>query len=326
MRTARLAAAAGGAGAAAAFPAGLVLAARAAVRRFESLDLDRTPLPGSRFWVNGVAVHYVERGNGFPLVLIPGWCASAFTYRLVIEPLAARCRVIALDLPGFGFSERSPDHTYSTTTASATLREFLRRIGARPAAIVGHSFGGAVAQRIAVEAPELVERLVLVDAISAAEPATTPRLAPNAVLALLLQGLISLRPSLLRRSLRHTVADPSFITDAELAGYLTPLRVPGSAAVLRRMIADVKQDRALDLNQIAAPTLIVQGAEDRLVPPATATRLNEAIRGSRLVTVAGAGHLVPEEQPRRFVRLVEQFLADLPAGRAEPVAPRERQA
>lgn len=305
--------AAAGAGGAAATIAGLALAAKSAIVRFESLDIDAYPLPGNRFWVHGVAVHYVERGSGFPVVLVPGWAASTFSYRLLIGPLAEQFRVIALDLPGFGFSERSPEHDYSLTSLTATLRDLLRRLGVQRAVLVGHSMGGAVVERLAAEAPELVERLILIDAISAADPRREPRLAQSRLVAFFLQGLFALRPALLRRALRRVVADPAFVATAELDGYLTPLRLPGTAAVMRRMIEDVQRDQAVDLGRIAAPTLVIQGEQDRLVPMRTAQQLAGAIPGSRLAIVPNAGHLVPEEQPEETVRQIVEFLAGLPA-------------
>jgi pimeloyl-ACP methyl ester carboxylesterase len=313
MNARSAAAVAAGVGGAAAAVGGLALVTNRSIARFESLDLERYPLPGNRFWVHGVAVHYVERGAGFPVVLVPGWAASTFSYRLLIEPLAERFRVVALDLPGFGFSERSPAHSYSVTSMATTLREFLRRLGIQRAVLIGHSLGGVVVQRLAVESPELVERLVLIGAASAAEPRREPRLVPSRTLAFFAQGLFAARPSLMGWGLRRIVADPAFATPAEAEGYLTPLRVPGTAAVLRRMIGDFGRDQAVDLSRISAPTLIIQGEADHLVPMRTATALNRQISGSRLEIVRDAGHLVPEEQPQEAARLISDFLAELPA-------------
>jgi pimeloyl-ACP methyl ester carboxylesterase len=303
------------AGAAAAAVAGAVgadLLARRAIRQFESLDMESVHLPGSRFWIHGVALHYLERGSGFPVVLVHGWGASTFSFRHTIEALAGRYRVIAVDLPGFGYSERDPRLEYSNTAAVEVLREFLRRLGVEHAVFIGHSMGGAIVQRLAVAAPDLVERLVLVSSPSAGERLAPPMARAVEPIVRLIQGVVTARPTLFRRMARRTTYDPDFVSNYVMECYMRPLRLPGSAAVVRRMMRDAAKDKPVDVTAIAAPTLLIWGEADRIVPLKQGERLHERIRGSRLEVVDGTGHLPLEEQPEATNRLILEFLERLP--------------
>src|ERR1700694_838781 len=104
------------AGAAAAGAAALgayALYARRYIRRFENIDLASVDVPGSFIEIDGRRIHYVDAGKGDPIVLIHGWNGSTFSMRYVIPELAQRHRVIAIDLLGYGFSERPSDGDYS---------------------------------------------------------------------------------------------------------------------------------------------------------------------------------------------------------------------
>src|SRR5439155_11248435 len=104
------------------------------IRRSERLDPEEMELPGARFWLRGTPVHYIEQGRGYPVVLVHGFGASTFSYRFLITALSERFRVIALDLPGFGYSGRDPAAGYSQTAWAELLAEFVERLGVRRAA------------------------------------------------------------------------------------------------------------------------------------------------------------------------------------------------
>jgi pimeloyl-ACP methyl ester carboxylesterase len=303
-----------GAGAAA-LAAGAVVVdrlAQRAIERFETLDPDTAELPGQRFWVRGVALHYVEQGQGFPVLLIPGFLGSTFSFRHTLPALAERFRAIAVDLPGFGYSDRGTHVEYSAGNWVSLLAEFLRRQGIGRAVVLGHSLGGGVAQRLAIEEPELVERLVLVGSISAAEP---PRLPPRGTGRLYRMGQAWVMPrrGAVRWFARQSAFDPTFMTDEVIEGYWRPSRLPGSAAVVRKMGYDLRRDGRLELSRIAAPTLLIWGEADRVVDLKVGRRLAAQIPQARLEIVERAGHLPLEEQPEVCNRLLLDFLGDLAA-------------
>ncbi|HLZ70421.1 MAG TPA: alpha/beta hydrolase [Dehalococcoidia bacterium] len=300
----------------AALGAGAVLADRLAQRalaRFETLDADTAELPGQRFWVRGVALHFEEQGEGFPVLLIPGFLGSTFSFRHTMPALAAQFRVLAVDLPGFGYSDRGAQIEYSASNWVSLLAEFLGRQGIERAVVLGHSLGGGVAQRLALEHPELVERLVLVSSTSAAEP---PRLPPRGSRRLyrLGQAWVMPRHGAMRWFAQRSAFDPAFITDDVVEGYARSSRLPGSAAAVRKVLRDAAKDARLDLSQIAAPALLLWGEGDRVVDLKVGRRLAEQLPHARLEVVEQAGHLPLEEQPEACNRLLLDFLHDL--GRA----------
>ncbi|MHB8576900.1 MAG: alpha/beta fold hydrolase [Dehalococcoidia bacterium] len=284
--------------------------ARRAIRRFESVNPEDADVPGSRFWIRGVAVHYVERGQGFPIVLVHGFGGSTFSYRFLVSALAKDFRVVAVDLPGFGYSGRGAHTDYSQSGWVELLAEFLSRLGIQRAVFVGHSLGGAVVERLAVVRPELVERLVLVSAVSAAEPPRTPPVDIGPVVRVV-QGAMASRQRGYERMSRNVAFDPAFMRGPVLDGYLRPLRLPGTAAAIRKLMSDARRDRPIDLSRIRVPVLLLWGAHDRVVKPAVGERLHAAIAGSRLKLIPEAGHLPLEEQPELCNRLIAEFLADL---------------
>lgn len=289
----------------------LDLAARRTIRRHEDLDPESARLPGSRFWVRGEAVHYVEQGRGFPVVLVHGFGGSTFSYRYTLPALAKRFRVLAIDLPGFGYSGRSKFGEYSQSGWAALLHEFIERQGIHRAVLVGHSLGGAVVQRLAAAHPELAERLVLVSSVSAGEPPAGAAVRPYMPLVRAVQALLAVRPGLVRSMARRIVYDPQFVTDDIMSAYLRPSRVPGSAAAFRNMMLNLRREGPIDLATIHAPTLLIWGERDRTVKSAVAERLHRMLAGSRLEIVPRAGHLPLEERPEMCNRLILDFISDL---------------
>src|SRR3972149_999378 len=113
-----------------------------AARRFEYLEPETAGAPGAFLDAGEVRVHYVEAGQGEPVVLIHGWNGSTFSFRYTIAELAQRYRVVALDLQGYGYSERPASGDYSLTAQARLVRQGMDRLGARKAAGGRHPQGG----------------------------------------------------------------------------------------------------------------------------------------------------------------------------------------
>ena len=288
-------------------------AARRVIRQAERLDPEMADIPGRRFWIRGNPIHYVDQGGGFPIALVHGFGASTFSYRETIPALAKHFRVIAIDLPGLGYSGRDPAGDYSQTGLATTLVEFLGRLGIDRAVFVGHSMGGGVVQRIAVSHPGLVERLVLVGSTSAGEPRRMHFTRLTLPLIRLWQAAIALRPSLARPLVKRLFYDPEFVTEEVWRGYTRPGRLPGSASAVRKILRDARSDAPIDLSKIEAPALLVWGAADRIIKPESGERLQRSIPRSRLELVPRSGHMVLEEQPELTNRLILEFAGDLAA-------------
>lgn len=305
-----------------ALAAGAIAASRlaeAAIRRYENLAPDEVERPGGMVYVGGTGLHYVERGHGPPMVLVHGFLGSTVNFRVVMERLAPQVRAVALDLPGFGYSDRPLDIDLSHTAMAELLRAALDRLGIERATVLGHSMGGVIAMRLAAAHPERVERLILVAAPAPDEvhrlplyPLLRPALPVALVLALAAMPHI-------RRSLRDLTYDPEFITDERWQAYTRPRRLHGSAHALIKLLGDIGHDPPLDPADIATRTLLLWGEADTAVPLRVAHRLHALMPDARLEVVPRAGHLVLEEQPDVSANAILRFLG-------APVAAVEREA
>src|SRR5216684_2505645 len=234
--------------------------------------------------IDGVNIHYVCGGSGPPLVLVHGLGSSAaveFYYNL--EPLAAHHRVIAIDLPGFGKSDK-PVLDYTIDLFVKAVRELMTSEGIERAAVMGVSMGGRVALGLALDSPEKVDRLVLVDALGVG--------APRRVLADTIWSD--------ERIAHHgtLLATPEY-----RAAYLSALRSIAGMRQLRDGV--VVEDR---LPEVRMPTLLIWGGHDHIFPASHAQAAKERIPNARLEVFGDSGHTPQMEEPERFNRLVLDFL------------------
>jgi pimeloyl-ACP methyl ester carboxylesterase len=290
------------------------------------LDFDefRAALPhaaASRFAdIEGVGrVHYQEQGRGRVLVLIHGNNSSAYSWTDVFDQLAKEFRVVALDLKGFGFTAK-PEGDYRVETQAALVVRLLDRLGIERATLCGSSMGGAVALAAAINYPQRVDALILVDS-SAFTETHGGSLAPAYVRWPYIGGAVTAlaltSDSLVREGLRKSFYDESKVTDARVAAYYRPLRTrKGQRAA--RLVRDQRDYTRIEnaLDKIRQPTLLIWGAEDRLNLLEDGRRLHAKIDGSQLVVFDHCGHLPQEEMPERFAREVSEFMkSNAEAGR-----------
>jgi pimeloyl-ACP methyl ester carboxylesterase len=253
---------------------------------------------GGRWNINGVAtrgeyarvgdssIYYEAQGSGEPLLLIHGLSGSSQWWTRNVASFAEHHRVYRVDLAGFGGSRSA--RRVPLTDCATFLTEWMNALDIERASIVGHSMGGSIAASLAADHPERVDRLVLVNA--AALPANR--------LELILRfgsggALISLAPSFL----------PLLVADGVRAG---PRSVLGAAREL------LNGDIRAELSRIATPTLVIWGANDRLLPLALGQRLSEAIPNARLHVIQRCGHNPMWDRPVEFNEATLSFLAHRP--------------
>jgi len=278
--------------------------------------------PDSRFVeVNGLTVHYKETGQGEPVyILLHGFGASEFSWREVMEPLSRSGRVIAYDRPAFGLTERPMDgewtgtNPYSVQGNVELLDGFMDELGVEKAILVGNSAGGEVAAAYALEHPERVQGLVLVDpAVGNGRGARFPPW----VLSLMASPQIrNIAPLLVRTiagdmgndTIRMAWHDPSRIDPAVYEGYRKPLGANNwDKALYEFTIAGNPVDYSKRLANLTMPVLVVTGDDDRIVPTEQSIQLSREIPGSELVILNDCGHVPQEECPDQFLTSVQAF-------------------
>ena len=282
----------------------------------EALMARWAPPPSQFLAVDGMQVHLRDEGprdDSVPIVLLHGTSSSLHTWDGWADSLKGTRRVIRFDLPGFGLTGPAPDGDYGMTAYVRFVTHVLDTLGAHRVVLAGNSLGGWIAWRVAVARPELVQRLVLVDAAGYPfESQSVPigfRLARIPVLNKLVQRILP--RSVVEGSVRNVFGDPAKVTPALVDRYYDITRREGNRAAL---VARFSQGRAdpdtTAIRTIRQPTAILWGELDRLIPQDNATRFARDIAGSRLLTFAKLGHVPHEEDPAVTFLAVRAFLLD----------------
>ncbi len=269
-----------------------------------------TGFTARRLTIDGTTVRYIDAGRGTPVVFIHGLGASMYAWRKNLAPVAAAgYRVIAFDNRGFGFSDK-PDTGYANASYARLTVALLDSLHLPDAVLVGHSMGGAIAAEVAIVHPERVRGLVLIG--SAGLGAWEPPLFRVGRWPLVGPLLFAFRGrGLTERFLKATYADPGKVSDADVDQYYAPVAEPEYGRALRAVLRQFRFDRlAGRLDHIGAPTLVLWGEADRLVPIALGRALAAGIPRAAFLSVPRAGHAVQEEAPDELNRLLIQFLKD----------------
>ena len=284
-----------------------------------NFDEARAGLPNSaysRFVVlDGVRVHYQEKGNGTPLVLVHGYTASTYAWKDVFEPLAQYYHVVAIDLKGFGFSGK-PDGDYTRRAQSELVIKLMDHLNIDRAILCGNSMGGEISLNAARYHPERVRALILVDSAGVTvsnSGSVSPGFAEWPVVGPAVTALALASDSLVRDGLKKSYFDDARVTDEMVAAYYRPLKTRGgqrAAFLARRQASQHSGESAIEpeISKIGQPTLILWGAEDELIPVEAGRKLNSLIAGSRLVVLDHCGHVPQSESPDRFLREVSNFI------------------
>lgn len=269
----------------------------------------------------GVNTYYIRKGRDTgdrpPLVLIHGFGASTFSYRHNIIPLAEDFAVYAFDLKGFGASEK-PLWGYSLDQLRDHAFAFLDAVGLHRAVLVGTSMGGEIALRMALAQPERVQALVLIDSAGFLRRIDTPIEGRILSATPLVGGFLTLPIPLQMRTTRRVMArylrkifyDPAHVTPEVVDGYLAPLAtLGGTNGLLARMRARDWGGAADRIPEITAPTLVVWGQDDALIPVAHAESFRKALPHARVIVLPRCGHNPQAEYPHIVNRAIADFLA-----------------
>lgn len=262
--------------------------------------------------VDGIDIAVVEAGKGIPLLLVHGFPFDHTMWQAQIEGLSHRCRVLAPDLPGFGASGLA-GRSVSMEQFADYLAKLLDELGVDGRVVLcGLSMGGYIAWQFWARHPQRLRALVLCDTRAAAD---TPEMAAvrqqtaEQVLrdgaAVLAEGMIAklLAPATLRKH-------PDIVE--RVRRMILGAGREAAAAALRGMAA--RPDMTGRLRQIDYPTLVLVGEHDAISPPEEMRRIAQAIPAAQFVTIPGAGHLAPLENPQAVNEAIDRFLSQVEAG------------
>jgi len=282
------------------------------------------PYENSRFaWVDSVRIHYRIWNDTLPnprgkIILIHGFCGSTFCWRNNFDALAAaRYQVVAIDLPGFGYSQRSASLNQSQSNRARLLWGLLGKIDGKDPVkwnIVGHSMGGGTAEAMALMFPDKTRSLTILDGMVFLK---------NDNINLTVVGLVNLplyKKLLLsyteknylsfnnfRRELKGTYG---FLPDTlTVNGYLDPLRIEGSAETVVNLLANSNEIQPLDaVNLKELPVMIIWGKKDRTIRLSTGKKLKRAVPSAELKVIPSAHHMAMETHPEDFNAMLLEFL------------------
>lgn len=248
--------------------------------------------------VSGVRVNYEIVGKGPTVLLLHGWGGCIGSMAPIRDSLKRSYRVITVDLPGFGLSERPPA-VWGSAEYGAAIAELLRETDTpQTVAVIGHSFGGKVAIRLALANPGITRSLVLVGTPGVRLP-LSPKAARRVATVKRARAVAPHLPGPLRRWLEGRLITLGS-EDYRNAGEMRPI-----------LVKTVNEDLREVLPGIAVPTLLVWGALDDAAPLEIGRQMEQLIRGAGLVVLEKSGHFPYLDEPGAFAAVLASFLTSM---------------
>ena len=251
---------------------------------------------GKQLVVNNLLLNYLEQkvsDTAQTVVFLHGWKASVEIWKPIIERLLRSPRndktlnIYALDLPGFGKSEM-PKQAMTVGDYAGIVNEFLAKLGLKNIILVGHSFGGRIAQKCSAEHLLTIEKLILVDSAGFKDESWGKMIKIAA--AKIAKPFV---PAGLKNKLSKAVGAEDYADSGELK---------------QTFLNTINEDQTEDIKKIAVPTLIIWGADDTATPVEFGRRMNSLIRNSKLEILPQAGHYSFLDKPDEFLKLLVDFI------------------
>lgn len=290
-----------------------VLATLAPDRSVAQLSARWAAAPSQFVPVAGMQVHLRDEGprnDPHPIVLLHGTAASLHTWDGWVQNLSTTRRVIRFDLPAFGLTGPHPQNDYSMAAYVQFVQQVLDSLGVQQVVLGGNSLGGQIAWEFALAQPQRVTQLILVDA--AGYPLQSQSV-PIGFRIARIPGLRNLMKYTLPRgviqsSVRNVYGDPAKVTPELVDRYYELTLRAGNRAALAQRLAQMRWNHVEQIPTLKVPTLILWGAQDRLIPLDNGKHFASDIAGARLVVFEQLGHVPQEEDAPTTVNAVREFL------------------
>jgi pimeloyl-ACP methyl ester carboxylesterase len=257
-----------------------------------------------------------DYGSGPPILFIHGLGTSTYTWRHILPAFAKTNRVIAIDLKGFGASEKPADDKYSVFDQAAVVRTFIEQENLQNLTVVGHSFGGGVTLALALDQVERktrrISRIALIDTIAYKQTLpiffqilNTPGIGPLSMHLVPPEVQIT-------EALNIAYHDDKAVPAASVIEYAQPLYAPEAKEALRKTVQQIIPPDIDTYSQryglIKTPTLIIWCTEDKIIPLSFGRRLALQIKGASLHVLRECGHMPQEEKPAETIAALKSFI------------------
>lgn len=268
--------------------------------------------------VEGLRLHYLGGGSGEPVLLLHGWPTSSFLWRNIIGKMAEKNRVIAMDLPGFGRSDKPLDASYSFRFYARILDGFLDALGVDATGLAVHDLGGPVGLYWACRNPDRVQRLAFLNTL------VYPRLSWAVVLFIAACRTPGLRtyissPRGLRAAMRFGVSDPRCLTEDAIRGVQAPFETRDARRALLKagygLHPNGLKEIAERLPSFTIPVRIIYGERDRILPDVAKTMRQVArdLPQAEVTALPDCGHFLQEERPEEIASMLADFFGTKPS-------------
>ena len=265
--------------------------------------------------LHGTRIYYYaagRRGSGEPIVFLHGFPTSGHLWAEVVPLLPVGHRVVVLDLLGYGRSDRPLGRGVDILAHAGRVVQVLDELHIERACIVGHGIGGGIAQSIAIRHPHRLSHLCLADSVAFDRWPTLEGRMARAMLPAAQFLPAAAIVALLRWDVLRGYADPSRAAHS-LDLYLRPFAGPEGRDALIAHVRGLTSGETTELGRqlasVNAPTAIVWGEHDPVIPVTVARRLEGAIPGATLAVLPGVRHFTPEEAPRQVADVIAKLLA-----------------
>lgn len=268
--------------------------------------------------IGGARVRVREEGpaDAAPILLVHGFTHSLETWDGWAEALKSDYRVIRYDLLGHGLTGPDPKERYAPTERAAFIGDFMNALGIDYAVIAGNSLGGLAAWRFAADNPERVDGLILIS--PGAFPLNGAGDEPAEIPAAMKAYLLTAPEAGVRASAGLIYGDDAKVTDERVAVMRDMIRRKGNGAAMIKSLEEFTlPDPAADLARVTAPTIIMWGEGDSIIPIEQGRRIEKLIPGARMIVYPGVGHAAQEEAPTQTVADALEFLTALRGASAE---------
>ncbi|MEM7372158.1 MAG: alpha/beta hydrolase [Bacteroidota bacterium] len=271
-----------------------------------------------------IQLHYLEcegkQSSEEAILLLHGWPTSSFLYRKMMQPLAKHHRVIALDLPGFGKSDKNPGDSFSFRYHGRILDEFVAQLGIKKVHLVVHDLGGPIGLWWAQQHREQVASYVILNTVVIPPFSWGVKLFVLMTLVPLVRKWLS-SPAGIRFSMRLGIHDHSILTPEVLEGYQSPfVRTSDDSAARKSLLKSAHslhmngfKDVAEGLANISAPTCLICAEKDRILPRVkeTTQHIHALIPHASNYSIPDCGHFLQEEKPTVVATIMSDFYQQL---------------